>query len=1041
MSTTFQLTVTEPAHNWNAASLSRDNLNMVLMYGVRAQAAWSASEIQAAYPQVSTYMNMPEADFVKAVQADSAGITALTTTWKFGVYARLFTRMYEVTGDVAYAKRALLIMYNYALDYPRIVALAKDGGPTTSAARPDVTWAFGVLFDSDVWGLLEPTIAAADLKQLVQEVVVRGSAYAAIDLIMSRPRMDNRDPYVTRPASVAGLLLNDPLLERRVIDALDRLLSPEHYYADGFWHEETSAYSDQVSSNAAATVAVMSAYVDPTDFTDTRLGVALNHTDLTSRWPLMSKSANMASDQVIYPDGTPIPFNDADGKTGSAQPLPLVDKGLKNIELADTGYYGLLQGDAANATHVGLYAPKTNRWGSGHHHFNVNGIDLWGGGVELLPYSGYVRNTTYSDGSGTNLRYPSMSPVWGNTPWVWRSDGANQTPSDDWARPAVLAYDDGSANGKQVQVVETSALGVEGKGADVNRRLEMMINLDGNRNYTFDLTRLKGGQAHEIYQRGAELEPMTVQTNGITMTDTGKPDLAAYLTSIGSTQGYPQNRNWLLSPQAGAGTNGFDFTWTGSDSGSSLHTFMNGVPGSDVFMSQIPRVRVITTKADETKLTAPQITRRTILTSPDQVTQYGAVYEAASSGQTDLVSGVEWIAPSDGDPMTTIAKVKSDKYTDIVYVSNDSTERVVDGITLAGSIAFARIDTATGALVSSFVSGSGKVAATGFGLAGTAEQTRKIIATTTSSTNTGLDPEKRADTITVEGTFADPQALVGKRVMTTFADGSGFSHKVLGVEQNATSATLTVDSFTPFKVTSSGVELTFMPRTSIPGAAYVVFAPSVSGAPDRTPPVAPEITSPVNGTSTESLSMTISGRAEAGATVAATVDGAAVGSATAAADGGWSVLVNGPLAVGAHTVTATATDAAGNTSPESPAITVTVVRPPAPAITKPSNHAVTQRSPSVSGTARAGDIIDVKVDGSPFGTATTATDGTWTVSAAAPVATGSHTLIATATNSAGTVSDPSTAVSFTAVGPGAAPAAWVSQIVGAILTWLGSWWR
>ncbi|MBD8217720.1 hypothetical protein IFU40_03620 [Microbacterium sp. CFBP 13617] len=848
VSTTFELTVTEPVHVGSARSIGRSHLNAALFSGVRAQSEWNVEQIVAAYPLVQTYMDMNEDAFVKAVRADSAGITVLNTASKFGVYARLFARLYEVTGDTAYAKRSLLIMHSYALDYPRIVNLKNYGDATASAAQPDITWAFGSMFDADVWGLLEPTIAADELKTLVQEVLVRGSAYVATDAVLSRPRMDNRDPYSARPAAVAASLLDDPLLMRRVVDVYDRLLSPDNYFADGFWHEETAAYSDQVRGNVTTTVDVIKAYSDPAGFTDTRLGLALDRTDLTPRWPLLTASADFASEQLIYPDGTTIPVNDADGKSGSPTPLPIVQKGLKNIELADTGYYGLHQGDTADATHIGIYAPKTNRWGSGHHHFNANRIDLWGGGVELLPYSGYVRGTTYPDGSGTNLRYPSMSPVWGNTPWVWRADGVNQTPGEQWVRPAVLAYDDGSANDKQVQVVETSVLGVAGKGADVNRRLEMLVNLGGNRNYTFDLARLKGGQAHEIYQRGAELEAMTVQTNGVTMTGTGQPNLAAYLTSINSTQGYPQHRNWFLDPMVGSGTNGFDFTWTGAESGSAVHTFMNGVPGSDLFMSQLPRTRVITTKSDETRLTAPQLTRRTILDAPGQVTQYGAVYEATASGQSGLVNEVDWLAPSDGDPMTTIARVHSGEYTDIVYVSDDTTERIVDGITFAGSIALARTDAQTGELLSSYVYGTGKVIADDYALIGADTERVKIIAATTSSTNLGLDPEvDRENTITVDGTFADPAALIGERILTAFGDGSGFSMKVLGVKEHAGDTVLTLESFTPFTLTGGGVETTFSPKVAIAGDAYALFARSVTGAPDRAAADVPVTTSPGSG--------------------------------------------------------------------------------------------------------------------------------------------------------------------------------------------------
>lgn len=96
--------------------------------------------------------------------------------------------------------------------------------------------------------------------------------------------------------------------------------------------------------------------------------------------------------------------------------------------------------------------------------------------------------------------------------------------------------------------------------------------------------------------------------------------------------------------------------------------------------------------------------------------------------------------------------------------------------------------------------------------------------------------------------------------------------------------------------------------------------------PDTTPPAAPVISAPRNGTTLDATDLVdghvvISGMAEAGATVEAWV-GAALSTAVAGSDGAWSAPFS--LASGTYTARARATDAAGNASPFSADVTFSV---------------------------------------------------------------------------------------------------------------------
>ncbi|MBS1151779.1 MAG: Cable pili-associated 22 kDa adhesin protein [Myxococcaceae bacterium] len=92
---------------------------------------------------------------------------------------------------------------------------------------------------------------------------------------------------------------------------------------------------------------------------------------------------------------------------------------------------------------------------------------------------------------------------------------------------------------------------------------------------------------------------------------------------------------------------------------------------------------------------------------------------------------------------------------------------------------------------------------------------------------------------------------------------------------------------------------------------------------DTVAPPVPVIQIPANGGQT-GTNPTVSGTAEANSTVAVSIDGVVVCVTNADSQGRWSCVPNTTLGVGAHTVNATATDAANNVSPASPSTTFAV---------------------------------------------------------------------------------------------------------------------
>src|SRR5262249_10409629 len=151
----------------------------------------------------------------------------------------------------------------------------------------------------------------------------------------------------------------------------------------------------------------------------------------------------------------------------------------------------------------------------------------------------------------------------------------------------------------------------------------------------------------------------------------------------------------------------------------------------------------------------------------------------------------------------------------------------------------------------------------------------------------------------------------------------------------------------------------------------------------------------------------------------------------AVADNGghWSITLGAALADGTHNLTATATDAAGNTSNASATLPLridTTAAAPAGLALDPATDsgAVGDRltnftHPTITGTAEDGSTVTLKEGNTVVGT-TTAVGGVWGITLGTALADGGHSFTATAADVAGNTSLPSltfTVTIDTAVAP------------------------
>lgn len=168
----------------------------------------------------------------------------------------------------------------------------------------------------------------------------------------------------------------------------------------------------------------------------------------------------------------------------------------------------------------------------------------------------------------------------------------------------------------------------------------------------------------------------------------------------------------------------------------------------------------------------------------------------------------------------------------------------------------------------------------------------------------------------------------------------------------------------------------------------------------------------------------ISGKAEAGSTITLYDDGVQIASVRADQDGNWQ-LDGHTLTESSHRLTATVTDMAGNVSPLSEALVLTIdlTPPPAPSAALldaasdsglSSSDGITRiTTPRLTGTAEVGASVLVFDGTLQIGSATTGDSGNWSFTPTAALGEGAHSLTVKVDDAAGNVSKASAALLLT----------------------------
>ncbi|VBS51964.1 cable pili-associated 22 kDa adhesin protein [Burkholderia pseudomallei] len=259
-------------------------------------------------------------------------------------------------------------------------------------------------------------------------------------------------------------------------------------------------------------------------------------------------------------------------------------------------------------------------------------------------------------------------------------------------------------------------------------------------------------------------------------------------------------------------------------------------------------------------------------------------------------------------------------------------------------------------------------------------------------------------------------------------DVTGGTTVSVGEAVAGSNGTWTTQLVSPLSGSASGVSHTLVAVGVDPaGNTSAVSGPDVLVIDTSTPsPSTPALTpaDQFNGNPSTTLNArpTLTGTAEAGASVSLTDSGVVVGVGVADSTGHWTIQTSA-LFAGGHTITATAVDIAGNSNVSGSstiAVAANVPTPPAPVLITPddtspidstNNDDLTRVTmPHFTGTTNQGYLVTLFVDGVSVGQGVAGGNGSWTIQDGTSLADGAHQVTVR-------VSDPLTGAT-SAMGPG-----------------------
>jgi hypothetical protein len=200
----------------------------------------------------------------------------------------------------------------------------------------------------------------------------------------------------------------------------------------------------------------------------------------------------------------------------------------------------------------------------------------------------------------------------------------------------------------------------------------------------------------------------------------------------------------------------------------------------------------------------------------------------------------------------------------------------------------------------------------------------------------------------------------------------------------------------------------------------IEYSRTLKNISDETPPAKPAkpVMTDGDGRNTNNPKPNIKGSTEANAAVKIYKGATLVATVTGDASGNWTYTFTSNLGDGEYNITTTSTDAAGNTSAASDALVINIDTefpdsPSAPVLKDGVSGVINSSTPTVTGIAEPKSTINVYSNGIMAGTVITAPNGEWSYTFSPALEDATYNVAATATDTAGNMSELSSVTSIT----------------------------
>ena len=722
-------------------------------------------------------------------------------------------RLYHQTHDERYARRAAVILTALAEAYPHWCArydhiwygrYIVDQRPWKGGVWGRGHWhempvaclfAYDHVYDSPVWTELSQE-RNRDARKPVEDWF-RSSHRMVMEMHEDAGgRFGNLHPYTIRHVVAAGLVLNDPDVVHSVVPWFAGVTGGNFFF-DGMWREGTIDYHGQTVWNLDRAIRAIRGYTDPPGYVDTERGIRLEKADMKRDLPILERASEVMR-TCLYPDGRRVTVHDTHWRPPSDAYTPMA-----NIELNAYGHFALFHGDDTDGMQAHLhFCPLTK---GGHYHVDRLSFSLWAAGREVLPDIGYATDRRcyryFATGRlSHNMAYagwavPRKAPD--------RKFEPGELDTNIWARSSLLAYDPGTSSKGQVQLVEAESLCPEWEGIDAARRLILMVAIDGQRSYVFDLFRLRGGEWHEWILRPSAEEDCD-QTCSLPLRPR-KGTLAGPDVPYGKFTRGAGYRVLIHDLRVGDGAQACTVTWTGKKSSTHVRAFLNPCDQTELICARAPIVRPAkNTPSERDKHQGPYLIRRRE-GAAGLTSSLAAVYDAWRKDGSPLVDRVEWLAAEPADPFCVAAKIRIREREDLVYVSADQVPRSVDGVRVRGRVCV--LSRRRGAAAWGYVFGSGEVALGDFRVEGTRDLRAAV----------ERPKDATANALHVAGQLPEGAELAGCWARVVHGDGTAHGYRIEEVQRTDAGSTVLIRGAAGFEPTEDGMRMLFFPGYTIPG--------------------------------------------------------------------------------------------------------------------------------------------------------------------------------------------------------------------------------